>query len=284
MKCIGLLSPGEMGSAVARRLLSREYRVVTCVTGRSEDTARRAKEAGLDCLSSLDDVIRCADLVISLVTPFGATPLAQDVAASVKGTGARPIYVDGNSISPSTAKTIEKIIAGAGAAFVDGGIIGGANDLDKATFHFSGPRADEVANIIDPAVHSSVVGPEIGQASGLKILNAGLSKGLAALGVELLLCAQQLGLVPQIMDRYREGRACVAKFWEGNLPGLPPRSARRAEEMQELTGLLEELGLSAHTSYAAEKVLAMVSERYNSGEGQDTWSELMSAMGVQSRQ
>jgi 3-hydroxyisobutyrate dehydrogenase-like beta-hydroxyacid dehydrogenase len=133
---------------------------------------------------------------------------------------------------------------------------------------------------MEPAVHSSVVGPEIGQASGLKILNAGLSKGLAALGVELMLCAQALDLVPQIMDRYREGRACVAKFWEGNLPGLPPRAARRAEEMQELTGLLEELGLTAHTSHAAEKVLAMVSDRYNAGPGEAGWQRLMQAMGA----
>lgn len=282
MTVLAILSAGEMGSAVAWRLLSTGNRVVTCVAGRSQATARRASEAGLECLPSLDDVARQAELIVSLVTPFGAKQLAEDVAASVERTGARPIYIDGNSISPSTATAIGQIMVGAGAEFVDGGIIGGANDLDKATFHFSGPRADEVARIIGPALHASVVGPEIGQASGLKILNAGLSKGLSALGVELLLCAQQLGLVPQIMARYREGRACVASFWEGNLPGLPPRAARRSEEMQELTDLLEELGLPARTSRAAQTVLATVSERYSSGQGQQTWSELMQAMGAES--
>jgi 3-hydroxyisobutyrate dehydrogenase-like beta-hydroxyacid dehydrogenase len=283
MATIAILSPGEMGSAVARRLRRQGNRVLTCVAERSEATVRRASEAGLECQPSLADVVRSSELIISLVTPSGAAPLAGRVAASVKRTGAQPLYVDGNSISPSTAKAIGAIITGAGAEFVDGGIIGGANDLDKATFHFSGARAAEVARIVDPAVHASVVGPEIGQASGLKILNAGLSKGLAALGVELLLCAQQLGLVPPIMERYREGRACVARFWEGNLPGLPPRAKRRAEEMQELTELMQELGLTAHTSLAAEQVLAMVAERYSTGQGKHTWYELMNAIGAQER-
>jgi 3-hydroxyisobutyrate dehydrogenase-like beta-hydroxyacid dehydrogenase len=262
MTAVAVLSPGEMGAAVARRLKGAGVPVITCVAGRSEASVRRAEEAGLECLPSLDDVVRQSELVISLVTPFAATPLARDVAAAMQRTGRRPLYVDGNSISPSTALAIGSIVEQAGAGFVDGGIIGGAGQLEKATFYFSGARAAEVAAQMNPAVRSVVIGPRSGQASGLKILNAGLSKGLTALAVELLLCAERLELVPDIMARYREGRPDVADFFERVLPDLPPKARRRAEEMDELTGLMEELGLTAHTSRAAKQVLAMVAERY----------------------
>jgi len=217
--------------------------------------------------------VRQSDLVISLVTPFGAAPLAQGVAEAMRRSGARPTYIEGNSISPTTAKEIADTISAAGGEMVDGGIIGSASNLDKATFYFSGPGASRVAALIEPAVATAIVGPEIGQASGLKILNAGLSKGLSALGVELLLCADRLGLVPHIMARYRKGRSGVADFFEHTLPGLPPRAARRSEEMQELTDLMEELGLTAHTSRAAQQVLMMVAERY-AGAGSPDWERL----------
>lgn len=273
---IAILSPGEMGTAVATRLRASGVRVVTSVAGRSEATERRAQAAGLECLPTLDDVVREADLVISLVTPFGAMPLARDIVDAVKRTEARLVYVDGNSISPSTARDIQAVVAEAGADFVDGGIIGGAGNLDKATFYFSGEGAAGVAARIEPAVHSVVIGPRAGQASGLKILNAGLSKGLTALAVELLLCAERLELVPEIMDRYRQSRPDVADFFERVLPDLPPKAKRRAEEMDELTGLMDELGLSAHTSRAAKAVLAMVAERYTGGS--PDWQRLLAAL------
>ena len=276
MSAIAILSPGEMGTAVAKRLRDSGARVVTCVAGRSAATAERAEAAGLECLASLDEVVGEADLVVSLVTPFGASPLARDVAEAVRRTGARVLYVDGNSISPSTAKEIGGVVEAAGAEFVDGGIVGGANNLGKATFYFSGARAPEVAERIASAVKAVVIGPKPGQASGLKILNAGLSKGLTALAVELLLCAQRLELVPEIMARYREGRPDVAEFFEHVLPDLPPKAKRRAEEMDELTGLMEELGLTAHTATAAKAVLSMVAERYT-GDSPD-WVTLVSEL------
>ncbi|HLQ31090.1 MAG TPA: NAD(P)-binding domain-containing protein [Chloroflexota bacterium] len=265
MSAIAVLSPGEMGTQVATRLLRSGSRVVTSLDGRSAATVQRAEAAGIECLASLDEVLRQADLVISLVTPVGATPLARDVAAAMQRTGRRITYVEGNSISPSTAQAIGAIICQAGGEFVDGGIVGGAAELETATFYLSGEDAEAVAPRIEPAVRTSIVGPRVGQASGLKILNAGLSKGLTALGVELLLCAERLDMLPEIMARYREGRSGVADFLVRILPDLPAKARRRSQEMQELTSLMEELGLTAHTSRAAEQVLVMVAERYAAG-------------------
>jgi 3-hydroxyisobutyrate dehydrogenase-like beta-hydroxyacid dehydrogenase len=278
VNAIAVMSPGEMGTAIAKRLARSGERVVTCLAGRGEATQRRAQEAGIECLPSLDEMVRESSLIVSLVTPFGARKVAADVSAAMVRTGARPIYVEGNSISPSTAKAIAAAVEQAGAEFVDGGIIGGAAHLEKATFYFSGEGAAAVAARMEPAVHSAIVGPLAGQASGLKILNAGLSKGITALGVELLVCAQELGLLSEIMARYREGRPEIAAIFASILPDLPPKAARRSEEMQELTGLMEELGLTAHLSRASERVLAMVAERYT-GEGAADWQRLVDQLG-----
>lgn len=274
---IAILSPGEMGSAVARRLKGAGARVVTTVSGRSQGTQQRADQAGLECLPALDDVVQQADLIVSLVTPFGATPLADAVAEAIRRTGTHPTYVDGNSLSPSTAVAIGQTVEGAGATFVDGGIIGGAANLERATFYFSGEHAPDVAERIQPAVRSVVIGPRPGQASGLKILNAGLSKGLTALAVELLLCAERLGLVKEIMGRYREGRPDVADFFEHVLPDLPPKARRRAEEMDELTNLMHELGLTAYTSQAAKDVLTAVADQH--APTSETWQRLVATLG-----
>ena len=69
MATVGIVSPGAMGSAVGGALLRGGARVVATVAGRSERTARLADEAGLELLPSLADVVREADIVLSIVPP-----------------------------------------------------------------------------------------------------------------------------------------------------------------------------------------------------------------------
>ena len=60
---VGLLYPGEMGASFARLLVGRGVRVVTTLAGRSDNTARLAREAGVVPLDSLSDVVRQSQLV-----------------------------------------------------------------------------------------------------------------------------------------------------------------------------------------------------------------------------
>ena len=54
----------------------------------------------------------------------------------MRGTGATPLYVDCNAIAPETARQVAEIVEGAGAGFVDAGIIGpppqARRDVDHA--------------------------------------------------------------------------------------------------------------------------------------------------------
>lgn len=273
MTTVAILSLGEMGTAVAKRLQGSGVHVVSCSAGRSAATARRGQEAGIACLPSLDDVVRQAEAIISLVTPFGATPLAHDVANAMEHTGCRPLFVDGNAIGPSTALDIAGII---GPMFVDGCIIGTARELaGHATFYLSGQRAREAAEIIEPAVRTEILGDQASQASGFKILYAGLTKGMSALGAELLLAADRLGLFEQIFAKYQADHPGVATFFQHTLPGLPPRSARRSQEMHELASTLEGLGLTAYMAHGAEQALAMIAEQFTGDDGAAEWQRLL---------
>ena len=121
---IAVLMPGDMGHAVGRVLADAGYDVVTCLAGRSERTRALAETGGLSDLDSLDAVAAEASLVLSILPPAAALGLAGDMAAAMERSGARPVYVDCNAISPATARDIAQVIEAAGAPFIDAGIIG----------------------------------------------------------------------------------------------------------------------------------------------------------------
>jgi 3-hydroxyisobutyrate dehydrogenase-like beta-hydroxyacid dehydrogenase len=262
-RTIAVLSPGEMGAQVGRLLREAGNDVVTTTAGRSERTRQRAADVGLRDLHSLDEVVASAELIICVVPSLSAEPMAQAVAASAARAGTHPIYVDANSIGPETARRIGTAIEGAGGRFVDGSIIGSAGVLGtRATVYLSGQAAGEVAEWIDPPLHTEIIGPDAGQASAFKVLYAGLTKGMSALGVELLAGAERLGLREPLLAKYQETYPSVTKFFDSTLPGLPERSRRRSEEMIELAETLEGLGLTGNMAHAAQLTLKQLSERY----------------------
>jgi len=270
-RTIALLSPGEMGTQVGRLLHEAGNSVVTCTAGRSEQSRARAQAAGFTALPDLDAVAREADLIICVVPSLSAEPLAGVVADAVARARTRPIYVDANSIGPETARRIGHRVEAAGARFVDGSIIGNANGLPRrGTVYLSGPAAAEVAELIDPPLHTESIGTDPGQASGFKVLYAGLTKGLSALGVELLAGAERLGLREPLLAKYEESYPNVRSFFDSTLPGLPERSRRRAEEMSELSDTLEGIGLTANMAHAAQTTLEQLAAQYRDRGGPET--------------
>lgn len=63
---VGVISPGEMGAALGRRLVEQGMTVLTWLEGRSEATRRRAREAGMQAVDCLE-ALMAADLVLSVV-------------------------------------------------------------------------------------------------------------------------------------------------------------------------------------------------------------------------
>ena len=112
---IGLLHPGEMGSAVGEDLLAAGRHVRWASTGRSAETAARAEQAGLEDAGTVEELARRSELIFSICPPHAALDVARSVA------GFEGIFVDANAVSPATAR---EIAAAIGGRFVDAGIIG----------------------------------------------------------------------------------------------------------------------------------------------------------------
>jgi predicted dinucleotide-binding enzyme len=78
---IGLLHPGEIGSAVGGCLAGRGHRVLWASHGAGPQTAARADAVGLADVGSAAAMASQADIIISVCPPHAA----QDVARSVAG-------------------------------------------------------------------------------------------------------------------------------------------------------------------------------------------------------
>ena len=120
---IGLLHPGAMGARVGAAVAtaaSAGAKVVWASAGRSAATHKRAREAGLEDVGNLSELVRASDIVVSICPPDAALDVAKSVAEhDFAGT-----YVDANAISPATAMQVAGTVTNAGASFVDGGISG----------------------------------------------------------------------------------------------------------------------------------------------------------------
>jgi 3-hydroxyisobutyrate dehydrogenase-like beta-hydroxyacid dehydrogenase len=241
---IAVLYPGDMGAALAAVLVARGYRVITALAGRGEKTAARCRELGLEVLASLADVIREANVVLSVVPPAAAEEMAAVYCELAKSAPVGALFVDVNSIGPELAGAIAARLHKTGVGFVDAAVNGLAKNLTKSgTLLLSGGRADEVAKLFDGAVRVRVLGTEIGQASTMKMLLAGLSKGLCGLFAELALIAQRRGMLGEMLEASAQIYPGMMLVVDRMLPTYAQHAGRRATEMNELEETARNAGI-----------------------------------------
>ncbi len=257
---IGILSIGEMGYHWARLLANHGIEVLTCLKDRSEVTCKRAENAGIRSVPSLERLVSESDLIVSVVVPFAAGRVASKVAKALIKVGKKDFfYLDANAISPMTVRGIEENLSRSQANFIDGCIIGSATKLNKGTvIYVSGPGAEQMLALEQFGFSVRVLGPDIGQASAFKIVYAGLTKGLQGLFVELLIGARKFGLLGEILKQYDESFPGLPGKVGQSIAALPVHAGRRAEEMVELSQTFRHYGLKAVMAPATRKVLKSI--------------------------
>ena len=109
---VGLLHPGEMGSAVGAALRANGHDVVWASSGRSDETTRRAWRRS--CATSARSR-RCSPRPSSSLDRAAA---ARRAVAAGGGRASHGIYVDANAISPATVRGWRR------RGSCDGGIVG----------------------------------------------------------------------------------------------------------------------------------------------------------------
>lgn len=263
-KTVAIFSPGEMGSRIGTILAQAGWQVVTCLENRSQDSHHRAELARMMILPDLDTVIAVADLVLSVVPPKVSLPMATRVARAMVAQKRSIAYLDLNAISPMTAIQVAETITSAGGTAIDGTIIGSAEGLPvNSRLFISGPAEAQIVEWLIPDLPVTSVGDTIGQASSLKMFYAGMTKGISALGWELLAGADRAGLASILQELWQTTQPHIAAFLDHALPDLPPRANRRAQEMEELADTLSHFGLTSHMAQGARQVLSDINQAHH---------------------
>jgi 3-hydroxyisobutyrate dehydrogenase-like beta-hydroxyacid dehydrogenase len=257
---IGLVSPGDMGQALAIRLGEAGFAIHGALDGRSDETRRMAAEAGMRDCGSLTELVRACDLIVSVVSPGLARSVADGVAAALRDTGRQIAFADLNAISPQAARDEERVIRGAGGIFIDGGIIGPPPRGEKARprIYVSGPDARLFEQIRHPNLQVRVLSDRAGDASALKMCYAAMTKGVTAVTLELLVAAHDLGVEAAVEQELRDSRSDVLDWQMTNMATVPARSGRWVPEMQQIAHTFQEVGLTPTIFEGAAELYAMV--------------------------
>jgi 3-hydroxyisobutyrate dehydrogenase-like beta-hydroxyacid dehydrogenase len=242
---IAILMPGDMGHAVGRSLITAGHDVICALDGRSDHSRKLASEGGLRDVGSIADVVAKADLILSILPPAAALELAKQVAEAMKAAGTAPTYVDCNAIAPTTAIKAGEVITGAGANFIDAGIIGMAPGHGAGPrFYVSGPDVTAMTALDGQGFQVIGMGDEIGQGSAIKMAYAGLTKGTWTLHTAVLLAAKRMGVVEPLLTELDGSQSQALGAMRAQVPFIPADSARWVGEMEEIARAFGDAGVT----------------------------------------
>ena len=251
---VAVIAPGMMGAAVGRRLVDNGLKVLTSLKGRSQETAARAKAAGMAAAS--DEEIAYADFILSILPPGDALPLAERFARALKASNSKPVYVDCNAINPATVERVAAAIAPTECPFVDAGIIGsppkppqaGENRVSGPRFYASGAAAPRFATLRDYGLDVRVLNGAVSAASALKMSYAGITKGTQAIGAAMMLAATRAGSADELFKELQFSQKEMFAWFKRSLELMPPKAYRWVAEMHEIAGFVGE-DPTAHELY-----------------------------------
>jgi L-threonate 2-dehydrogenase len=238
---IGLIGTGEMGSGIGGLLVAHGVEVCTSLHGRSPASAERILRAGVTVVDGLGVIARTCPIVLSILPPDRAIPVAEEFATAYRGGTERTLYVDCNAIAPVTARTIEATITAAGARFLDAGIIGGAphEGYDGPKVYASGPDVAEFARLTAHGLQVCPLEGPIGVASSFKMCYGGLTKGITAIGTAMRACAEHNGIAEALKAEFGASQPELSAWLDRAIPAMYPKAYRWVSEMREIATFAE---------------------------------------------
>jgi 3-hydroxyisobutyrate dehydrogenase-like beta-hydroxyacid dehydrogenase len=237
---VAVMAQGTMGAGVGKRLHERGATVRTLLGGRSAASARRATAAGMQPVADARELLDGADYFLSILPPDQAESLASQMAPALQSLPVKPVYVDCNAVSPQTALRIAAIVEPTGAAFVDGGIIGGPpREGYSPAIYVSGPQAERTKAIGDYGIDWRIIDGPVGAASGLKMSYAGITKGTTAIAAAMLLGAARFGCAEALIAELSASQPEMLKRMKSSIPGMYDKAYRWVGEMEEISDFLD---------------------------------------------
>jgi 3-hydroxyisobutyrate dehydrogenase-like beta-hydroxyacid dehydrogenase len=238
---VAVLGLGEAGGRIAADLAAAGCTV------RGWDPLRQGD--GIANAASAREAVTGAAVVLSLNTATVALGAAVDVADALS---ANALYADLNTASPQLKRDLAAALP---VLFADVALVGVVPSTGLGTRALaSGDGAVRFAELFRPlGMPVEVVGPNPGDAAGLKLLRSVFMKGVAAAAIEALEAARAAGQE----DRLHSDLAAVLgdPLLERLVSGSRLHAARRVDEMHAAAAYLEELGVAPRIASAAAEWL-----------------------------
>ncbi|MBI4194682.1 MAG: NAD(P)-dependent oxidoreductase [Betaproteobacteria bacterium] len=256
---VGLMTPGDMGQAVAMQIKAKGFPVCTALNQRSERSRALAREAGLTDVGTVARLVAECDVVLSVMNPGAALDFAREAAEGLRASGRPALIVDCNAIAPDTVHEIAGMVESAGGRFLDAGIIGPPpRGKVKTNLYVSGPGAADLEALAGPQLVVHVVSERIADASALKMCYGALNKGTQALWLEVLMAARRLGVDGLLEQQLRQSRADLYDWALSQFPILPPKAYRWVPEMIEISKTLAAAGITPKVFQGAADIYQFV--------------------------
>jgi 3-hydroxyisobutyrate dehydrogenase-like beta-hydroxyacid dehydrogenase len=245
---IAFIGFGEVGQLFTRQLADRPDVSVAAwdilFDAPGGDAMRRRAAGGVVTVQGVADACRDAAIVISAVTADAAETAARQAAPHLRS---GQLYIDLNSVSPSTKAAIARTLAPTGCDFVEFAVMAPVAAPGIAVPVLAGGRrAAQAAELLNPlGMAITAVSDEIGIASATKLCRSIVIKGMEALMVDLGLVGERTGVLPAVLDSLTA--SYPGMDWDQLLRLMPARvqqhGVRRAAEMREVARMLGENGL-----------------------------------------
>ena len=216
-----------------------------------EEIIARASKLNIQIKFSLKELIRDTDLIFSTVTADQALAVAKKVSTHLKK-GA--FFFDLNSCAPSSKQEACENIQIFDGRYVDVAVMAPVSAKKHLVpLMISGDKAFQARAILEklPMDVKIIEGP-VGRASSIKMVRSIMVKGLEALTAECALAAVEADVLDEVFHSLsgEHPHFDIIKHSIYNFERSLSHGKRRAEELKEVSKMLEDLKLENHMSKA----------------------------------
>ena len=270
---LGLIGYGEVGKIFSASLKAQpgvaavgawDLKFARADTRAAERA--HAAAAGVQAHDSAAALCAASALVISAVTASSTLAVAEEAARHIRpGT----LFLDLNSASPGTKRQCAALIDGAGALYVEAGVITSVPPCGiRVPMLLGGAQAAALAARLNGwGMDARAVSEQLGVASAIKMCRSVMIKGLEALVVESYAAARAYGVEEHVLPTLQETFPSIDWAAQGAyfFQRVAQHGQRRAEEMRESARTVREAGFEPLMTTAIADKQQRVAEQARAG-------------------
>ena len=270
---LGLIGYGEVGRIFSAGLKAQpgvaavgawDLKFARADTGVAERA--HAAAAGVQAHDSAAALCAASALVISAVTASSTLAVAEEAARHIRpGT----LFLDLNSASPGTKRQCAALIDGAGALYVEAGVMTSVPPCGiRVPMLLGGAQAAALAARLNGwGMDARAVSEQLGVASAIKMCRSVMIKGLEALVIESYAAARAYGVEEHVLPTLQETFPSIDWAAQGAyvFQRVAQHGQRRAEEMRESARTVREAGFEPLMTTAIADKQQWVAEQARAG-------------------